>query len=249
VKRGNDAGLEGDVVVVSPHLDDAVFSLGAAIAKATRSRATVRVLTVFAGDPDASGAAGWWDRKAGFESEGAAARTRRQEDDAACRILGARPEWLPFRDASYEPPASDEEIRAALLEAVGGAGALLVPGFPLRHVDHLRLTRLILDGPKPTSRIGLYVEQPYAKWDGKRRPRHRPSLLPAIQQLVDQQLTWTSIKAARRDRRAKHRASLAYASQLPLFGRFERPFLGRLLLRRVALYEALRGGETVAWLD
>jgi LmbE family N-acetylglucosaminyl deacetylase len=249
VNHGNDRGLEGDVVVVSPHLDDAAFSLGAAIAKATRSGVTVRVLTVFAGDPDLSGPPGWWDRKAGFESEGAAARARRQEDVEACRILGARPEWLPFRDASYEPSEDDDEIREAVREAVGVADTVLVPGFPLHHVDHLRITRLLLDGRIPGARMGLYVEQPYAKWIGRRRPWHRPCLLPSLEPLVERPVAWTSIRAERRDRRAKYRASVAYVSQLPLFGRLKRQFLGRLLQRRIALYEALRGGEMVAWLE
>jgi LmbE family N-acetylglucosaminyl deacetylase len=249
VRSRNDRVLEGDVVVVSPHLDDAAFSLGAAIARAARSGATVRVLTVFANDPDSSAPAAWWDRKAGFASEGEAARTRRKEDGEACRVLGATPEWLPFRDASYEPQADDEAIRGAVGQAVQGADLVLLPGFPLRHVDHMRLTRLLLAHPIGAGRMGLFVEQPYAKRDGKRRAWHRPSVPAAVEPFVDAPLRWTSLAAERRDRRAKYRASIAYASQVPLFGRLESRFLGRLLLRRVALYEALRGGEAIAWLD
>jgi LmbE family N-acetylglucosaminyl deacetylase len=249
VRRPNDRGLEGDVVVVSPHLDDAAFSLGATIARAARAGAKVRVLTVFAGDPDSSGPAAWWDRKAGFASEADAVRARRKEDEEACRILGATPVWLSFSDASYERQVDYESIRGEVGQAVEGANLVLLPGFPLRHIDHLRLTRLLLAHPVGAARTGLYVEQPYAKWDGRRRPWHRPSVPAAIEPHVDAPVRWTSIAAERRDRRAKYQAALAYASQLPLFGRIEQPIFGRLLQRRIALYEALRGGETVAWLN
>ncbi|MDP9436492.1 MAG: PIG-L family deacetylase, partial [Actinomycetota bacterium] len=42
----------GRVAVVSPHLDDAVFSLGASIRGAVRRGTRVEVLTVLAGLPD-----------------------------------------------------------------------------------------------------------------------------------------------------------------------------------------------------
>jgi LmbE family N-acetylglucosaminyl deacetylase len=247
--RARSSLLKGDVVVISPHLDDAAFSLGAAIARAARSGATVRVLTVFAGDPDSVGPPEWWDRMAGFETEGEAARTRRQEDVEACEILGAIPEWLPFRDASYESQADDETIRDSVVQALQRPDLVLLPGFPLRHVDHLRLTQLLLAQPIAAPQIGLYVEQPYAKWAGMRRPWHRPSIPRGIESLVAVPTEWTSLARERRDRRAKYRAAVAYKSQLALFGRIQHPILGRLLLRRVALYEALRGGEAVAWLD
>lgn len=248
--RTDRAALEGDdIVVVSPHLDDAVFSLGAAIARAVRSGATVRVLTVFAGDTDSRVGAAWWDRRAGFAFESEAARARRSEDAEACRILGAIPEWLSFSDASYELPTDDAALRGAVEQALRGADLILLPGFPLRHVDHMRLAQLLLTDRVRAARIGLYVEQPYAKWDGRRRPWHRPALPAGIASLVPSEVTWRSLAAERPDRRRKHQAALAYASQLPLFGRIEKPFMGRLLLRRVALYELLRGGEAVAWLD
>lgn len=233
--------LLGDVVVVSPHLDDAAFSLGAAVARATRTGASVRVLTVFAGDSGSESPAAWWDRNAGFTTEGEAARTRRIEDREACSLLGAKPVWLPFSDATYEREIDAEVLFQAIAAAVDGADVVLVPGFPLFHIDHRRVTRDLLSRGLPGARVGLYVEQPYAKWQGRRRLSHRPSVPPEIESLVPRGLAWTRLAAERRDRRTKHRAASAYRSQLPLFGRW--------LLRRVALYEALRGGEAVAWLD
>ena len=97
--RGGEP-LDGDVAVLSPHLDDAILSLGAAISGA---RGDVRVVTVFAGDPDSTLAAGEWDSRAGFRTVGEAARARREEDALACADVGARPVWLPFVDDQYPP--------------------------------------------------------------------------------------------------------------------------------------------------
>src|SRR5918997_1096243 len=126
------------VVVVSPHLDDAALSLGAAIARATRRGTPVTVLTPLAGDP-ASTEPDQWARRCGFASAGEAARARREEDRRACAILGAEPEWLPF---TRNTP--DSELAAAIREALAGAETVLVPGDPCDHPSHARVTRLVL---------------------------------------------------------------------------------------------------------
>src|SRR5690242_11145568 len=93
---GGRAALDRDVVVISPHLDDAVLSLGAALSWAARHGARVTVLTVLAGRPDSSTPAGEWDAGSGFGTEGEAATARREEDERACEVLGATPVWLPY---------------------------------------------------------------------------------------------------------------------------------------------------------
>jgi len=72
-----DPRLLGRLVVVSPHLDDAVLSLGATLAHAVESGATVEVLTVFACALGSSAPTDDWDRKSGFTTEGQAAQQRR----------------------------------------------------------------------------------------------------------------------------------------------------------------------------
>src|SRR5204862_73519 len=51
--------------VVSPHLDDAILSLGAGIMGAGRAADEVSVVTVFAGDPESRAPAARWDARAG----------------------------------------------------------------------------------------------------------------------------------------------------------------------------------------
>jgi LmbE family N-acetylglucosaminyl deacetylase len=224
------------IVVLSPHLDDAVFSLGASIAEATRAGKEVRVVTVFAGDPRLPLPAAWWDRATGFATFAEAARARREEDSLACGLIGATPVWLPFGDATYEEEHEDDKVWSAVAEAVGDADAVLTPGFPLVHVDHAWLTRLVLERRfERDPRVGLYVEQPYA-W----RRGERPGWTEQLHGVLPEAPPWRHSRASRRDRRMKRRAFRCYASQLPMFGR--QPLL------RIALREAIGGGEGVAWL-
>jgi LmbE family N-acetylglucosaminyl deacetylase len=213
--RGERPALEGDVVVVSPHLDDAAFSLGAAISHAGRSGVQVTVLTVLAGNPESAAPAGDWDSRTGFGTAGETAAARRAEDADACARLGARPVWLPFSDDQYERGGTDDEIRTAVIDAAGSS-LVLLPGFPLEHPDHRWLHEL-LEPAIPAERRGLYAEQPYAAQRGQPPGSG-----------------WRPLRAGLGDRRRKLAACRAYASQL---GPLDRP------LQRILRYEIAHGGE------
>jgi LmbE family N-acetylglucosaminyl deacetylase len=216
--------LEGEVVVVSPHLDDAVLSLGGAISHASRTGARVRVLTVFAGDPASEAAAGPWDERPGFRTAGEAARARREDDRRACAILGAEPVWLPYPDHQYERNLEPAAIRAEIVELVGDA-AIYVPGFPLGHEDHAWLTQLLEDAFEPRQ-VGFYVEQPYFLWTSE-----TSTASPGGNR-------WERAAADAYDRVRKLRACRAYGSQLA--------FLGSGLMRGISRREARIGGELVS---
>lgn len=229
------------VAVLSPHLDDAVLSLGAAIHAAAAEGTRVRIVTVLAGDPDSVEAPGDWDRRAGFRTAGEATRARRREDLVACSLVGAEPVWLTFTyhvpDALPDPDAAWKAIQGA----VDDAAALLVPGFPLRNPAHSWLSNLVLERARAGVRVGLYLEQPYVSWRSREEPEPLEAAAPPAAGAV-----WSVILSARPHRRAKRAACRAYRSQLPLLR-------GRLrslpVVWRVALYELRRGGESVAWLE
>jgi LmbE family N-acetylglucosaminyl deacetylase len=227
--------IGGRAAVLSPHLDDAALSLGATISAASAAGAEVRVITVLAGDPGAADPAGPWDSASGFATAGEAARARREEDRRACELMGASPVWLHFRDHQYPAVAGEDEVWTAIGEAVGGAETVLVPGAPLHHEDHLWLTRGLLErGLAEGSRLGLYLEQPYAIWAGD------VAGPPAgVEALLGGPLRWSAASVGLSHRWRKARASQAYRSQLP----------GLLpnLVYELAKYEARRGGEGVAW--
>ncbi len=247
--RSEDLGRR--VVVISPHLDDAVLSLGATVAGAVRDGAEVRVLTVFAGDPEADTVASAHDRACGFATAGEAARRRRIEDRDALGVLGATPVWLPFPDSDERSAGDNRAIAEAVARETAAADTVLVPGYPLTHEVHRRLTGLLLGGCALTGvRAALYIEQPYATWHGLSRSSRsvsswrrsmRAEASSLLTGLVASPPVW--IPAGRRagDWATKRRALARYVSQLPRLR--SRPFL------RIALYEAMRGGEAVAWID
>jgi LmbE family N-acetylglucosaminyl deacetylase len=233
--------LPSGLVIVSPHLDDAVLSLGASIARASRAARQIGVLTVFAGAPDSTVPAGGWDRRGGFSTEGEAATARRLEDREACSIVGAEPTWLPFPDADYAQTRDAEAVWSAVAGVVEGAEAALIPGFPLTNADHGWLARTLLQRRLPCGRIGLYAEQPYRYAERKRS--RRPG---APDFLRHSESHWLRPAAGVRDRGAKRRAILAYRSQMPLLG-LSRD--GWRKLDRMLRHEALRRGERLMWLS
>jgi LmbE family N-acetylglucosaminyl deacetylase len=232
------------IAVVSPHLDDAVFSLGAFMARASRRGAAVRVITVFAGDPARADPPSEWDRRCGFASGIEAVQRRRAEDAAACRLVGATAVWLPFSRRVAPTDRSYEAVGLAVADAAASCGTILLPGYPLFHPDHAFVTRLLLRDHLAVRRVGLYVEQPYAawKWTHERGAgREPPAVTPALAELLPGLgLSWNVLRASPIDWARKTRASLAYRSQFRA--------LGRLAVPRVLAYEARSLGERVAWL-
>ena len=235
--RSSPVGSAGRTVVVSPHLDDGVLSMGSTIARLSRQGMPVEVLTVFAGDLGSTAPASGWDSRGGFDSEGAAAAARRAEDREACRILGARAVWLPFADSSYGRTYDAREVWAAVAEVVDGADVLL-PGFPLTHPDHAWLTSVLLERPLPAGRVGCYVEQPYALWLSRGRLRGHE------QSSIEPEPGWEWLRAAPIDRWTKWRAIRAYRSQLPLLGRARRRGSS---LTQLLISEPPNGGEALRW--
>lgn len=242
--RTEDRG-SGRVVVLSPHLDDAVLSLGASIHAWSRAGTEVCVVTVLAGRPGSSAAAGPWDAASGFATEGEAARARREEDRSACGVVGADTAWLSNADQQYERGGTDDEIWAEVRERVGGAsrvgGALtvLAPGFPLLHRDHAWLGLLAMARRDPAWRFGIYVEQPYAIGSG--RPRDHDGRLGS-------EPAFAPMPASLRDRRKKRSALLAYRSQHEQLAEVVSGTWADLQ-RRISALERRRGGEMVAWVD
>jgi len=210
------------IVVVSPHLDDGVLSLGASMASWVRRGAAVELLTVLGCDPASKAPAGGWDARGGFATEGESASARREEDRLACAVLGASPVWLPYGSGDYELHGAEADVRDAVLRALEGADSVLVPGFPLSHPDHAWLAEL-LAGSLGRWRVGRYAEQPYT-----RRAAADPGGAGFARAPVRLD-----------DRIAKWRAIRCYASQLPLLA------MRGSLRRGPHRYAAAR--EWIAW--
>jgi LmbE family N-acetylglucosaminyl deacetylase len=125
------------IVVVSPHLDDAV--LGCSRLLGRHRGATV--VTVFAGNPpEYPDPMRKWDVQSGFAPGDDVMAVRRDEDRAALAVLDATPRWLDFVEYSYRPgdvPVAPAEIAPTLADAIVALDPtlVLVP-FGLANPDH-----------------------------------------------------------------------------------------------------------------
>jgi LmbE family N-acetylglucosaminyl deacetylase len=126
--------IPASIIVISPHLDDAVFSCGNLIAACPAAL----VVTVFAGEPAATLDAPEWDLAAGFTSGAQAVRARRQEDGRALRRLGAEPVWLDFLDGQYgeRRSAVDIAVRLGRLLSLQQRATIVAP-MGVYHPDHV----------------------------------------------------------------------------------------------------------------
>jgi LmbE family N-acetylglucosaminyl deacetylase len=123
------------LLVVSPHLDDAVFSCGAVLAA---NRGAV-VCTIFSGCPEQQVSTDW-DSHCGFTDARSAMRARLGEDGRALAILASIPERAGFLDAQYVPYGT-EATRHAIAQSLDSiirqhAPQTLLMPFGLYHSDH-----------------------------------------------------------------------------------------------------------------
>lgn len=211
------------ILAVSPHPDDAVLGMGAALSAASQPI----VVTVFAGDPGADTPASSWDQRLGPTAADAAA-VRRREDVAALGVVGASAVQLGFLEASYRSRSRCHEIyegidifnllRHDLVRVLESSQPeILVVPLGLGHVDHRLAAAAAISAwiTDRTCELWTYAEQPYAEHDPaltRRRLRDlRAAAVPMIA-MDDPQHA-----AARRE------AVLTYRSQLSAL---QRVFVG-----------------------
>jgi LmbE family N-acetylglucosaminyl deacetylase len=125
------------VVVVSPHLDDAVLSCGGFMSV----HPAVTVVTVFAGNPKAYPVPmRVWDVQSGFGPDDDVMEVRRREDEAALALLDATPLHLDFIEHSYNPgdkPVAPEVLADGLVTALKSlTPTLVLAPFGLANPDH-----------------------------------------------------------------------------------------------------------------
>ena len=215
-----------DAIYLSPHLDDVVLSCGGQIFQRTRAGQSVLVLTTMAPEtipPPPSEHAAIFLKRCGLEKGGGL--TRRREDEAACRRLGAESihdglwEGASRRDASgaalYPTHASmfgavradDDPLREKLVARLAGlppTGAMIAPLGVGGHVDH-QLVRQAAEQVFGTA-LRYYEDYPYANKFGAVRPYVQPRREWAAER----------IRLDREAFQARYEAVMSYASQVGL---------------------------------
>ncbi len=173
------------LIAVSPHLDDAVFSVGAMLARHAEAGWRVIVATCFtASVPDPVGFALACQLDKGLGPEVDYMALRRAEDATACALLGAEAIHLAFPEAPHRgygsaaalfaPPHEHDDIADTLAPALDGLlrrhepARILGPAAIGSHVDHLVVRRVL-------ERLGvgaeLWADLPYAARVGAPAPR------------------------------------------------------------------------------
>lgn len=171
------------VLVLSPHPDDAVWSIGSLIADLAHGGAEVAVVSLFtAVDEHMSEAGNRWFKDSGFAGR-SAATVRHEEDRRALEILGARlihiglldavsrcpdryfsPSSLAGQSATVDrrdpgPTQCNAAVQNLLVELA--PTTVLVPLGHGRHVDH----QIVSATPVTGSRVLLYGDFPYTVLD------------------------------------------------------------------------------------
>lgn len=222
------------ILVISPHLDDGVLSVGGIMQRAATNGADVIVATAFTAD--LAGAeptqlatelhALWNLGPQPYEA-------RRAEDVASVASLGARllhgglldalyrtgPDGTalyPTRQSVFGPPAEGDTIHEPLSRLISGWIDALSPDLVLaplgvgQHVDHLVTTQAVrrLAQLRPLN-LALYEDMPYATG---LFPVTAPDNVAAALGRTQWQVTGPQVLAA--DLPAKQAAIAAYASQI-----------------------------------
>ncbi len=212
--------MTGVVLALSPHLDDAVFSAGGALAARADAGWRVVVATLFTGNvAEAQGFALACQLDKGLGPEVNYMALRRAEDEAASSLLGLHAVHLPLLEAPhrgygsaaelFQQPHADDPAREALARAVD---ALLEAHAPDEvwapralggHVDHVLVHRAARAGA-PAGRLRWWTDWPYA---------YRPAPAdPEAETMAGLRWTEEALTCAVRARKAD--ACAAYASQL-----------------------------------
>jgi LmbE family N-acetylglucosaminyl deacetylase len=148
-------------VILSPHLDDAVWSTFSLLAG---DEADVIVVTVFAGVPE--GTVGWWDAQCGIEDSAEHVLARRREDSGVLTSLGRSAIHLDLLDDQYrDGPTDPADVVSALAGAVTTVSRVYAPS-GIGHPDHAIVRDagvLLAESGVPST---LYTDYCYCTRDG-----------------------------------------------------------------------------------
>jgi LmbE family N-acetylglucosaminyl deacetylase len=207
----------GPIVVLSPHLDDAVFSCWHVLA----SSQDVAAINVFAAVPPAGANVPPWDRMTGAEDSSARMRARLEEDRAALAIAGRAAEQLDFLESQYRDGAP-EGLLAALEPRLPRGARMLAPAAIGGHSDHVLVRDAALALATEGRTVSLYADIPYATefgwpaWMTGREPDPFEDIDAYWSQFVPEVYEPQPVELGEDQQRAKARAMRSYRSQFAM---------------------------------
>jgi hypothetical protein len=151
--------VETNAVILSPHLDDAVFSCWHLL----ESPRAIRVVNVFAEPPPPGTPLPRWDRITGARDPVTRVLKRIEEDREALALAGREPTNLPFVEAQYrdDQPTLDE-VLPAIREHVAGTSEVCAPAGIGNHSAHLLIRDAALELAGDGLTVSFYADIPYS---------------------------------------------------------------------------------------
>jgi LmbE family N-acetylglucosaminyl deacetylase len=242
-----------NAIYLSPHLDDAALSCGGQIYERTQRGERLLIVSLTAGDVPAAPLSELAQlHHARWQLVADTVQRRREEDMAACQILGADYQHWSLPDCIYRRHPQTNEPLYTTLDAIFGpvheaerplvetlaqrmadlpqAAEIFAPLGVGRHVDH-QLTRQAAEVCYGRNRLTYYEDYPYVAIEGTLDqvvPPDDSTWQPTVIPLSDDALN------------AKYRAIAAFVSQLSSFFRDRAD-----LEAQVGGYAAQVGGERV----
>jgi LmbE family N-acetylglucosaminyl deacetylase len=202
-----DLDSTGRLLVISPHLDDAVFSCEALL----KFAGDARVFTIFGGDAPQGAPIAKWDLQCGFTVGTNVMEARRNEDAQALGVLGAVPIWGTELQEGYRAdPPDDDHVTKLIIEAITtNAPSHVVFPLGLSHTDHLLVASATGAAVRAleVSDAFVYAERPYAQ--------RQPGIVKRrCAELRAQGVELSTAVLSRRARKGDRSAIRCYASQL-----------------------------------
>jgi LmbE family N-acetylglucosaminyl deacetylase len=151
------------IVILSPHLDDAVLSCWHVLTAPEE----VEVVTVFAGVPSELTVPAWWDQYTGAADSGKRVRERIEEDRQALAVAGRTAVNLGFLDEQYRCDEQRVGPLAEQIEARLPPDALIyAPAAFANHADHVLVRAAALQLRDAGFPVALYADLPHATVHG-----------------------------------------------------------------------------------
>ena len=145
------------LIVISPHLDDAVFSAWHLLGSNTT------VLTVFAGEPPA-GTEAWWDKLCGQRDSVAMTKRRKSENEHALKPTKTQLIYLNFLDNQYRSQTVEvSSIVDEILYKTNKDDEYMVnlTGGVWGHKDHILTRQAGIELMNKGRNVNFYLDIPY----------------------------------------------------------------------------------------
>jgi len=199
------------IELLSPHIDDAVFSCWHIL-----SQPGAEVITVFAGVPSERTST-VWDRMCGESDSVVMMQKRLRENEAAIESSGASIQNLDYLDTQYRPSeysiAAIAEDILSRTEAESSFYAPLAGSKLWRHPDHVTVRmvgKFLLDHGR---KVSFYADVPYMQMPSRPNSTYTSRELRRAQSLLGFQLSIEVFELNSQEQDRKQAAMMQYQSQ------------------------------------